>query len=419
MCENCDIQSAIADENATSYAEIADTHLTKKAPKNKRLKLWELNQELHCSIIGTCAPVSILRTIYEKLTRKSSDKLGDYQIHNMFVSAAGKPHDGIKMLHKYLEKRYKPLIREAKLLETERELGDFWNRCKEKGETAGGYWTIMTHPKVDERFDTQVFGEVHMMSHIAGQQWQAGTRKLKQVSQESSEYRQSLARKEKTIAELRRNASIHSDQINKLELELKRQTEFVAEQDQKINELLSNAALRAAESRIKSLEKQLHETKTGDEVQQDTFSSYVESNASTDGNDLLEAKQQIRLLEQRIKYLLCGRTEGPCTESCDLGGKCVLYVGGKSGSKANFRKLVEAMNGEFLYHDGGREDSRQQLPKLLGRADMVVCPTSCVSHTAAHRIKSECARHFKQVAWIKSPSLAAFNSALNELDRIQ
>ena len=96
----------------------------------------------------------------------------------------------------------------------------------------------------------------------------------------------------------------------------------------------------------------------------------------------------------------------------DLCGRRVAYVGGRSGIVGHFRRLVERLNGHFIHHDGGIEDHEGQLGRVLGQADLVLCPVDCVSHRACLRAKRFCKRTAKPFVPLRSAGLSSFVTGL-------
>ena len=74
-------------------------------------------------------------------------------------------------------------------------------------------------------------------------------------------------------------------------------------------------------------------------------------------------------------------------------GKRIVYVGGRPGSNAALKRLVEAAGGDFVVHDGGVEDRKGLLAAALPGADIVVFPVDCVDHDSMNTLKRVCERH--------------------------
>ena len=98
----------------------------------------------------------------------------------------------------------------------------------------------------------------------------------------------------------------------------------------------------------------------------------------------------------------------------DLNGKSLLYVGGRQQTVHRIRALVSNWNGELLHHDGGIERSIDQLASMLNKADAVVFPTDCVSHSAAKTVKKLCNQRMKPFAPLRTSGIASFIASLRE-----
>jgi hypothetical protein len=99
----------------------------------------------------------------------------------------------------------------------------------------------------------------------------------------------------------------------------------------------------------------------------------------------------------------------------ELNEKTVLCVGGRTGSLAHYRGVVEEVGGKFSHHDGGREDSQDLLDASLAAADLVICQTGCISHNAYWRVKDHCKRTGKLCAFVDNPSTTSFTKTLRQV----
>ncbi|MBK3775493.1 DUF2325 domain-containing protein [Azospirillum brasilense] len=97
----------------------------------------------------------------------------------------------------------------------------------------------------------------------------------------------------------------------------------------------------------------------------------------------------------------------------DLGGRAILYVGGRTKSLPHLRAAVETRNGCLLHHDGGFEQTTRCLEGLVERADVVVCPIDCVSHDACLRVKGLCRRMGKPFVPMRSAGATSFARILH------
>ena len=91
-----------------------------------------------------------------------------YDIHAHCVKMATSDNAISRALHKLLDKRYEGAVRLASRAETKAQILALWERLRDTGQIGAGYWAIMSHTHVPPEVMTQVFGEVHMLSHLHG-----------------------------------------------------------------------------------------------------------------------------------------------------------------------------------------------------------------------------------------------------------
>jgi hypothetical protein len=99
----------------------------------------------------------------------------------------------------------------------------------------------------------------------------------------------------------------------------------------------------------------------------------------------------------------------------NLAGKRVVYVGGRPGSNAALRQLVESAGGDFIVHDGGIEDRKGMFAAALPRADIVVFPVDCIDHDSMNLLKRVCDRHQVDYHPVRTASVARFMELMARL----
>lgn len=102
--------------------------------------------------------------------------------------------------------------------------------------------------------------------------------------------------------------------------------------------------------------------------------------------------------------------DGPSCRECsdfDFGGKKVLVVGGIDRMESSYRELVETCGGSFEHHTGVMKNGAQKLKNSLVRADVVLCPVRCNSHTACQQVKKLGKKFNKPVFFLANFSLNA------------
>ncbi|MFA9217133.1 MAG: DUF2325 domain-containing protein, partial [Sphingomonadaceae bacterium] len=98
-----------------------------------------------------------------------------------------------------------------------------------------------------------------------------------------------------------------------------------------------------------------------------------------------------------------------------LQQRAVLCVGGRGGNVASYRALIEREGARFSHHDGGLEDNANRLDASLAAADLVICQTGCISHSAYWRVKDYCKRHGKRCVFLDNPSTSSLARGLQEV----
>jgi hypothetical protein len=150
-----------------------------------------------------------------------------------------------------------------------------------------------------------------------------------------------------------------------------------------------------------------------------------EARSATVSSALREKEQQLQIfarerevlqreldaIEARFSMDAPGQVTGNL-RAPELDTKSILYVGGRPNQIPLLRTLIEEAGGTFMHHDGGIEHSLTQLPGLVSRADVVLFPTDCVSHSAVTTVKRACRQGRKTYLPLRSASLTCLMTAL-------
>lgn len=73
-----------------------------------------------------------------------------------------------------------------------------------------------------------------------------------------------------------------------------------------------------------------------------------------------------------------------------LTGRSILCVGGRSRLYPEYQQLTENCGGNLMTFHGDPNDHMDNLPQLLEKADMIICPIDCVNHQAFFIVKHYC-----------------------------
>lgn len=391
--------------------------------RTRRLKLWELEERLHCPVIGTCLDIEDLK----KLARKegfTGKRFDHYRLHVEAVSASCSRNSAAEIMHKLLEKKFARWVRIFDAAKTDEAVRKLWNEHLARGEVAGPMWAALTHKAASQETCSRIHGDVHMLSHQVGAGLAANTRRLSYLEGEVGRLQSELCLQDKRNS---RELAERSARIRSLEEESRRKE-------------LALRELPSLKARAEALESGQVVVDMGRRL------LLLEATNTKLDEALQKAQQQVRLQEHRLaendrlkkqlaalaaerdvmeRLLLAdgpnaAEDNGPCNGNCDhcedrLKGRCVLCVGGRTTLLPQYRELAERLGVRLIHHDGGQEEAMSRLPELLAASDAVICPTDCVSHNAYYQLKRHCKAHGKPCVMARSSGIAGFAMALSRL----
>lgn len=373
-----------------------DHNVNPPSPPKRRIRLWEITDQIHCSVIGTCASVEDLRKLARKLRIRIADGAVDYDIHGYFVREATVDKPFTRAFHKLMDERHRGAVRRVARTRDADEMEVLWAEMRDRGQIAPGYWAFMTHSHVPSDIRNLIFGEVHMLSHLAGNSYRkknAETAQLRDQLQEAAE------RSQRIKSGLRASLEERDAEIERLRAEvtqLKAASVVTAEpnrmQRRKVSNRLEKIERALASARVRARDAEARERDLSDRLRKLEPSRHT----SVDNDRDMDATESEALAQ--------------------LSGKVVLYVGGRLSTLDRMRSVAAEYDAQFRHHDGGMEQTPQRLDRLLPSVDCVLCPIDCVSHDACQRAKKACQRLEKPFVPLRSSSLASFRSALEQLD---
>jgi hypothetical protein len=365
---------------------------------HQRRKLWALPHKCHCPLIGTCFEVEALRQTMARVMHFPRDT-SDFVLHTTAVGACEERTPLAELLHKALEKRYARHIQDLKALHTPSELAEIWQEALVKGKDVPALlWSIWTHPACDTALEHTLYGDIHMLQHQIGSGTRADLETLRRLQhrcdeqqrqldasrQENEQLRQEKSRETRTLAEritaLRIESTGKDAMIANLSSELTRLREMLP--DLKDRQQLARRA-RDAEARASTLTRQVRGLE-----------------------DALAGQQRQAPSPPQESPPLAPLPSA--TAPAHLDGRCILCVGGRTGSVDAYRERVEQHGGRFLHHDGGIEESLHRIDAALAAADLVICQAGCISHNAYWRVKEQCKRSGKPCIYLKAAGTSSF-----------
>lgn len=384
---------------------------------HSRRPLWDIDGRFHCGLIGTCAPLDDLRRICRRAGIQFQTRVTDYELHHAFVALADRPGYAIRLLQRRLDARHRASLRRFAAAEDARALRKLWEAASTEGDIAGAYWALLTHPLADSDLCDCAAGELHMLSHAAAAARSAELRRIdhlqrrqRVLEQALREARQQATERQTLVAALQQRAAA----ATRMEADLVRL-------QHRLTQLENGEALTLARTRNEDLAATLAQARLTAERQTATAHNWMQryrtlqQTADETARELAAISAERDSLEQLLQTSTrhCAQD---CSSDCshfDLCRRRILYVGGRPSLGPHFRQVVEQANGELLQHDGGREEADAALAALLPRADAVLCPADCISHSAMQRIKRLCKQQAKTFVVLRSASLSAFVRGLH------
>ncbi|PRY08769.1 DUF2325 domain-containing protein [Paraburkholderia sp. BL25I1N1] len=378
----------------------------------RRARLAELDSHLHCSIIGTCLSTHELRKLVPKFKGLDRRDASDLEIHHAAVELAIAGGAAAKALHKLLDERYAGAIRRFDKAADDVDLLNLWDEALKSGDIPPAYWALMTHPFATLPVRQKAFGELHMLSHLVGAANRADIRRLVALEEENAALKEKIERQQSRLQELslQRDARIAAlnEQIAQLTAHSTRQIPAdaadLAAEAQRLRDKLADADQRVA----------LH-TSRREAAEHRALQEQAAALALRRSHD--QTLTLLRLVQSECDALehatldAADAVSGAGTRRASLDsvqGKRIVYVGGRPGSNAALKRLVEAVGGELIVHDGGVEDRKGLLAAALPGADLVVFPVDCVDHDSMNMLKRVCERHQIRYHPLRTASVASF-----------
>jgi len=306
-----------------------------------------------------------------------------------------------RTLTKVLNRRYAGAVNLIGKADSDAEVLSLWDRQRECGQVAAGYWAIMSDRDVADFVKVRVFGEAHMLSHLHGRSAHRLAMKLAEAERRCVDLAARLTRSETSrIAALAERDAVRTT-LSEHEMNMHRTSVVVASRrdfDLTVTRLENKLAQREralviARARARQAEAKL---------------SRIE----------IEGRERRHTIVARPDALHKETAPPRDRPSPQLAGRRILYIGGRTTVVPHLRSLTESCAAEFQHHDGGVENSVHRIPHMIQRCDAVVCPVDCVSHGACQLAKSLCLRLDKTFLPIPAASRAAFEQALSRLSSL-
>lgn len=410
-----DLQSLLRAEYASALVAI-DLPKPGALPPARRARLWDLDDKLHCPIIGTCISIEELQRFARRF-QFAGPTDDDFTVHVEAVGLARKRNPVSEALQRHLEKKFHLVVERFAKLKSDAELRQQWIECCARGEVAGPLWAVCTHRAVSAETRQRAYTDVHMLSHQVGAGQAADARRLAYLEGENAELKRSHSRElallRQQLADVsaglaRREGALEQAAVFQKRLQRFESGQAYIEMGQRLLALqTSHEALLGTSRQLQDMERQLKESR------EESRRLLAERDAAVEEREAMAHVLQLR------EAPVCGNTGSEDCAGCSeaLTARCVLYVGGRASLLAQYRQLAERLGITLIHHDGGQEESLSRLPELIRGADAVVCPTDRISHNAYYHVKAHCKRVGKPCLFYRGGGVSGFAVAMARVSR--
>jgi hypothetical protein len=373
---------------------------------SRRRRLWELSHTCHCPLIGVGLPLGYLRKLVGKMT---GGKVlhDDYEVHVGAVTESGTRNRLSEAMQKEFERRYAPIIQRYRNAKTMEQVGQLWRTAVANGDVAGAFWAGLTHPRCGPELEEQMCRDLHMVQHQAGACARADMSKFNALVDDN-------ARLQRDIAKLQQRANTllleKSADAERHEAQLMQARGLAIGKEAVIDGL--RAELEQLQASVPDLESRVRlgqRLELMDQRERELRGQIAELTKQASARPAEPVAAPVRS-EPVVPV-----TVHPMKMPVRLVDQSVLCVGGRSGNVATYRALIERVGAQFSHHDGGLEDNASKLDSSLAAADLVICQTGCISHSAYWRVKDYCKRTGKRCVFIDNPSISSLERGLQEV----
>lgn len=394
---------------------MCDKHLAalpaEPAQTSRRRRIWELSHTCHCPLIGVCIPLGALRKLVGKVAG-GKVLADDYEVHVGAVSECGTRNRLSEAVQKELERRFAPVIAKFRAARTTEQLAELWQGAVASGDVAGAFWAGLSHPRCAPELEEKMCRDLHMIQHQAGACTRADLQRFNTIVDENASLTRELAKLQQRNAAMQLERTAEQDRHAAALMQLRAQ---LVGRDSIVDSLRTELEqLRNAIPGLETRERLAHRLAQTDERERalrgqiaDLRKQVLEAQAQLEAATPSAPTQEPAALPAVVEHII--------RLPIRLAERSVLCVGGRSGNVATYRAMIEKAGAQFAHHDGGLEDNAGKLEASLAAADLVICQTGCISHSAYWRVKDFCKRTGKRCVFIDNPSISSLQRGLQEL----
>ncbi|MBL8457800.1 MAG: hypothetical protein JNM92_00400, partial [Zoogloea sp.] len=264
-----DLQSLLRAEYANALVTI-DLPRPGAQSAVRRARLWDLDEKLHCPIIGTCISIDELQRFARRF-QFAGPSDDDFTVHVAAVNLARSRNPVSEALQRHLERKFHLAVERFGKLKSDAELLRHWIECCNRGEVAGPLWAVCTHRGVSAETRQRAYTDIHMLSHQVGAGQAADARRLTHLAAENAELKRSHTREvavlrrqlaEATAGLAERDEAVEQAALYQKRLQCFESGQAYVEMGQRLLTLqASHEALLDSTRQVQELERQLKESR--------------------------------------------------------------------------------------------------------------------------------------------------------------
>lgn len=380
-----------------------------------RLRLWQVAPFFKCPLIGMCLTFPEQRQLLKK-SGVANKRKSPFRIHEILVISCDDENPLSRRIDGLLDRKFSRSAAVLFDLDDQAFMQHF-KAAMESGESDQALWVAAVSPELSMNCRREIFGDIHMAMHTTGQERTNLNSRLSRQQEELNDLREELKAVNRQRRQLQKDTAKHQRE----EMALQAATDLLRKEKSQLQRALAELTNLTHETELKPENRKMQ--KDNDELYKRLKDSQHQTAAFKAKNARLAAQlaQQIELnrhFRAEIQTVTSEMTRlNRCNANCpafDLCRKRILIVGGLARMESLYRELIEGSGGIFEYHDGHVKNGAKMLECRLKRADVVLCPVSCNSHTACSLVKNLGKKYKKPVYMLPNSSLSTVSKVIWE-----
>ena len=376
-----------------------------------RKRLWELQHQTLCKVIGMAFDLDDLKKIARKFVIARRDPLMDHEfaLHSTAVQLCDSDNKVARHIEKMIQKRFARYSSRLAALDAHELIESI---TEGKGNPDIPLWAVLWDLATrgldnGASLETALFGFIHMLEHrLMREFWDSAARRAEERAEESRAAGE-VTRLKRRMLDLQGEVDRSVKLIEQLRTQLaeRKSLQALHGQQRELSPSVRTQNVDQAE-KIKRLQVLLGEARTRNQELEEQYARLLTE------MDVLAREACRGSCHELPENRLTNPIGCPCP--CSLKQKHIAMVGGIDSLETHYRELVEEMGGTFQRHDGDCRGGEYLIHDYVRRADLVVCPIEVNSHNAVKSVKRLCKKYGVPCCFPRTAGLSGFRTAIEE-----